>query len=227
MITHILFDLDNTLYASSNNMEKEIAQRMFHFIADFLSLPEEATHRLHRAERKQYGTTLEWLEAKYGFTDRERYFAAIHPPSETTGLKPDPNLRGFLESLHMPMTVLTNAPLVHAHRVLDFFGVRDMFDGIFDITYHNGKGKPHADCYLRTLEAIGARVEETLFIDDCPDYVSGYMQLGGAALLVDEQNRHTALCIEQHIRSIHSIYELPAVLKEQNTEAPIPRSSIE
>ena len=215
MITHILFDLDNTLYASSNNMEKEIAQRMFHFIADYLSLSEEATHRLHRAERKQYGTTLEWLEAKYGFTDRKRYFEAIHPPSETTGLKPDPNLRGFLESLHMPMTVLTNAPLVHAHRVLDFFGVRDMFDGIFDITYHNGKGKPHAACYLRTLEAIGARVEETLFIDDCPAYIAGYMQLGGTARLVDEQSRHTALCTEQRICSIHSIYELPAVLKKQ------------
>ena len=214
MITHILFDLDNTLYASSNDMEKEIAQRMFHFIADFLSLPEEAAHRLHREERKQYGTTLEWLEAKYGFTDRERYFAAIHPPSEITGLKPDPNLRGFLESLHMPMTVLTNAPLVHAQRVLDFFHIGDLFDGVFDITYHGGKGKPHAACYLRTLEAIGARVEETLFIDDCPAYIAGYMQLGGTALLVDEQNRHTALCAEQHIDSIHSIYELPAVLKE-------------
>ena len=111
MIQHILFDLDNTLYSASNLMEQRIAERMFQFIADFLSIPLEEAIRRQRARRQYYGTTLEWLEAEYQFNDRERYFAAVHPDSEIAELQPDPLLRDFLISLQLPMTVLTNAPM--------------------------------------------------------------------------------------------------------------------
>ena len=41
MIRHLLFDIDNTLYSASNLMERRISERMFQFIADFLSVPLE------------------------------------------------------------------------------------------------------------------------------------------------------------------------------------------
>ena len=86
MIDHLLFDIDNTLYSSSNLMERKIAERMFQFIADFLSVPLEEAIKLQRERRHNYGTTLEWLECEYHFNDRETYFKAVHPDSEISEL---------------------------------------------------------------------------------------------------------------------------------------------
>ncbi len=209
MIEHILFDLDNTLYSCSNEIDKKLTERMFRFIADFLSLSVEDAVKLQRKHRHKYGTTLEWLEEAHNLTDRTAFFEAIHPESELSELEPDPKLRGFLQSLDKPMTVLTNAPMIHAERVLDFFNIRDLFLGVFDITYHNCRGKPSPQCYLTTLKAVNKTLEETLFLDDYPSYVTGYLELGGKAVLVDETGRHTERCASEGIPAIRSIYELP------------------
>lgn len=213
MIRHILFDLDNTLYPKSNLMDKKITERMFQFIADFLQVPFEDARILQRQHRALYGTTLEWLEKEHHFTDREAYFAAVHPPSELQELEPNPGLRGFLQSLNMPLSLLTNAPLAHAERVLRFFNIYDLFLGIFDITYHNGIGKPAPACFLTTLNAVNKTVEETLFLDDYPVYVKAYKALGGQAVLVDEPRKYAHFYDETGIPSIGSIYELPGILK--------------
>lgn len=215
MIRHILFDLDNTLYSASNVMERKIAERMVCFIADFLHVSLDEAQRLQTARRKKYGTTLEWLEHEHHFTDRARYFATVHPASELAELKPDPRLRGFLLSLDMPMTVLTNAPPGHAERVLDFFNIRDLFIGVFDITYHNGRGKPNAAAFIDTLSAVNKSIEETIFLDDYPPYVKGYADLGGAAVLVDELGRYADFSQTTGIPSIKTIYELPALLAKE------------
>lgn len=213
MIDHLLFDIDNTLYSSSNLMERKIAERMFQFIADFLSVPLEEAIKLQRERRHNYGTTLEWLECEYHFNDRETYFKAVHPDSEISELQPDPNLRDFLLSLRMPMTVLTNAPMAHAERVLKFFNISDLFLGVFDISYNEGKGKPRPDALIKALTAVHKTVEETLFLDDCPAYVQGFVQIGGQSVLIDEKERLTDFTKTSGIPSIKSIYELPALLE--------------
>jgi len=213
MIGHLLFDIDNTLYSASNLMEQRISERMFQFIADFLSVPLEEAIRLQRTRRHNYGTTLEWLECEYHFNDRNTYFEAVHPASEISELQPDPNLRNFLLSLQMPMTVLTNAPMAHAERVLNFFNISDLFLGIFDISYNQGKGKPQPEAFTKPLAAVHKTVEETLFLDDCPAYVQGFVQIGGQSVLIDEKDRHTDFTKGSGIPAIKSIYELPILLK--------------
>ena len=213
MIDHLLFDIDNTLYSASNLMEQRISERMFQFIADFLSVPLEEAIRLQRTRRHNYGTTLEWLECEYHFNDRNTYFEAVHPASEISELQPDPNLRNFLLSLQMPMTVLTNAPMAHAERVLNFFNISDLFLGIFDISYNQGKGKPQPEAFTKPLAAVHKTVEETLFLDDCPAYVQGFVQIGGQSVLIDEKDRHTDFTKGSGIPAIQSIYELPILLK--------------
>ena len=213
MISHLLFDIDNTLYSASNLMEQRISERMFQFIADFLSVPLEEAIKLQRARRRNYGTTLEWLECEYHFNDRNTYFEAVHPASEISELQPDPNLRDFLLSLQLPMTVLTNAPMAHAERVLNFFNISDLFLGVFDISYSQGKGKPHPEAFTKPLAAVHKTVEETLFLDDCPAYVQGFVKIGGRSILIDEKERCTDFAKISGIPSIKSIYELPPLLK--------------
>ena len=213
MISHLLFDIDNTLYSASNLMEQRISERMFQVIADFLSVPLEEAIKLQRARRRNYGTTLEWLECEYHFNDRNTYFEAVHPASEISELHPDPNLRDFLLSLQLPMTVLTNAPMAHAERVLNFFNISDLFLGVFDISYSQGKGKPHPEAFTKPLAAVHKTVEETLFLDDCPAYVQGFVKIGGRSILIDEKERCTDFAKISGIPSIKSIYELPPLLK--------------
>ena len=213
MIGHLLFDIDNTLYSASNLMERRISERMFQFIADFLSVPLEEAVKLQRARRNNYGTTLEWLECEYHFNDRDTYFKAVHPASEISELQPDPNLRAFLLSLQLPMTVLTNAPMAHAERVLNFFNISDLFLGVFDISYNQGKGKPQPEAFTKPLAAVHKTVEETLFLDDCPAYVQGFVKIGGRSILIDERERCTDFTKASGIPSIKSIYELPNLLE--------------
>jgi putative hydrolase of the HAD superfamily len=190
MIRHILFDLDNTLYPRNAGLEEQMQGRIAAYIAGLLGLPQEEALKERRKGIAGYGTTLEWLIAEKNFTNIDDYFAAVHPPGEEEGLSPNPALRPFLESLPVPRAILTNSPREHADRVLAKLGVADLFTRIFDMRWNQNQGKPLPIAFNRALEALGGRAEDTLFIDDYPSYVRGYLALGGRGLLLDEFDTH-------------------------------------
>jgi putative hydrolase of the HAD superfamily len=82
------------------------------------------------------------------------------------------------------MTVLTNAPRVHADTVLDFYDIKDLFESIHDIETNNLQGKPHESAYLNAVQWGGHTLEDTLFFDDHAKYTRGYAAIGGKAVLV-------------------------------------------
>ncbi|MDR1420163.1 MAG: HAD-IA family hydrolase [Treponema sp.] len=188
MITHILFDLDNTLYSARFGLEEATSDRIRAFTSEWLGVsPEEAA--VMRGEAiKKYGTTAEWLTAEKGLRDMEAYYRIIHPPGEADSLLPDPGLRPFLESLPCPLAILTNSPPVHARRILDKLGIRDLFPRVFDIKENGFRGKPRPESYRHALDALGAGPGTVLFVDDTPRYVEGYLALedGAKGVLFDE-----------------------------------------
>ena len=139
---------------------------------------------------KRYGTTLEWLGSEKGFTDRDKFLSFVHPENEADCLKPDPELRKFLTELPCPCSVLTNSPGFHAERIIKKLELQGVFQRVFDIESNGFRGKPHASAFNRALDALGRKVEEVLFVDDAPRYVSGYLALGGRGLLLDELAEH-------------------------------------
>jgi putative hydrolase of the HAD superfamily len=139
---------------------------------------------------RQYGTCLEWLMVEKGFTDVESYFAAVHPPGEADSLVPDPELRGFLESIPIPKAIITNAPREHADVILDKLELGGIFTHIFDIRQCNFLGKPRSEVFNHALKTLGLRIDEILFIDDYPVYIEGFAAMGGKALLLDEMDIH-------------------------------------
>ena len=213
MIRHLLLDLDNTLYPASSTMDEGITNRMIDFVATWLGVTRERALELRKEGLSSNGTTLEWLRTSHGLTDMNRFFDAVHPESEIEELSPDPALRPYLQSLGLPMTLLTNAPMAHATRVLDFFGVRDLFVGVYDLTFHNGRGKPHPSSFLDTLAASGYGVAESLFVDDLPKYCRGYRAVGGKAVLVDENDRYADIARDEGFGRIQSIYALAELLE--------------
>jgi putative hydrolase of the HAD superfamily len=210
MLRYLLLDLDNTLYPASARMEEDILRRMGEFAAVYLgTTPREAMEERRRQVRR-YGTTLEWLMGERGFDDPERYFASIHPEGEEYCIEPDPDLGGILDSILLPKAVFTNAPREHAQRVLRKLGVADRFEAIYDIRFCALKGKPHADAFHRVCAACGVRPQDSLFVDDHPHYVEGFIAVGGNAILIDEADRHADL----RLRRIHSLAELPGIVRE-------------
>ncbi|MDR0601732.1 MAG: HAD-IA family hydrolase, partial [Treponema sp.] len=179
MITHILFDLDNTLYSARFGLEEAVTRRIRAFISQWLGVSPEEAAAMRGASMDRYGTTAEWLTAEKGLKDIDAYYRAVHPEDEADSLRPDPGLRPFLESLPCPIAILTNSPLTHARRVLDKLEIRDLFppERIFDLPGNGFTGKPDPRAYRRALQALGAHPEEVLFVDDTPRHVEGYLAL--------------------------------------------------
>jgi putative hydrolase of the HAD superfamily len=190
MIRCILFDLDNTLYSVKTGMEEGFQRRIIAFTSRFLGItPEEALSQ-RREGITRYGTTIEWLIGDKGFTAIDEYYAAVHPAGEEDVIPPDPQLRLFLEGLAMPLAILTNSPREHTDRVLDKIGIAGLFTRVFDMRWNGNQGKPLPIAFTRALDALGSDAGNTLFIDDTPRYVQGYLSLGGKGLLRDELGRH-------------------------------------
>ena len=208
MTKALMFDLDNTLYSEKTGMETHVLERINHFVSGYLGWPLSETHERRREGARRFGTTLEWLVYEKGLKDVESYFAFVHPEGEEECISYDAGFCGFLDSLDYPKIVLTNAPMEHAARVLKKLRIEDRFLGVFDIKCNNLVGKPHPKSYLRALEASGLDLATTLFIDDSPKYIKGYLALGGRAILKDEGERFAGLGFER----IRTLEDLPRLL---------------
>ena len=192
MIRYVLFDLDNTLYPSAVGMEEDTSRRIAEYSARHLGVSETRAQELRKARLHLYGTTLEWLMTEEGLTDVDAYYAYIHPDGEEENLIPDPEVRKFIETLPVPASVLTNAPKEHADRVLRKLELEGLFEQVFDIRWNNLKGKPAESAFRGVLAAIGTIPEETLFVDDLPQYLDGFIRIGGVGVLMDDFDRHSA-----------------------------------
>lgn len=224
-ISHLLFDLDNTLYPSSSQMDAGISRRMLECVQDFFHCDYETAVALKKKNIIHFSTTLEWLRSE-GLTNTEAFFAHVHPDNEADELQKQPHLREFLLSLDFPKTILTNAPREHAERVLQKLDIADIFDSITDIRDAKLNGKPYPQAYLAALEKAGTPIEETLFFDDMQKYTDGWQAMGGNAILVGEKNGRPLADDAQSLLQaksfnkgkqgqtfkLHSIYDFPEFL---------------
>ena len=103
--THLLFDMDNTIYPASSAMNDGITRRMLECVADFFKCDMERAVELRKERIIHYSTTLEWLRDE-GLTDIEGFLAHVHPENEADELLEQPGLRDFLLSLPYPKSIL-------------------------------------------------------------------------------------------------------------------------
>ena len=193
-IEYILFDLDGTLYSNHWGLEQGVSSRVNDFLAAYMNMSREEVwaRRKQGIKEGRYGTTLEWLRGETDFKDSEidGYFAFIHPENEADILPPDPELRVFLQSLTVPIGVLTNSPTEHAERILRKLGIEDLFHTVYDIRKNGFTGKPVEGMYRRILKELGVEAPSCMLVDDMSFYIEGYRAIGGTGVLFDEDNSH-------------------------------------
>lgn len=196
------------MYPASADMEELTIQRMNKYTARLLGVQLDQASVIRRKHMPKYGTTLEWLMAEQGFADPEDYFAYVHPEGEEDSVDFDPGLGPFLDSLALPKYIFTNAPMEHADRILGKLRIADRFERVFDVRFCDLRGKPSASAVDGVLAAIGLPAGETLFTDDVPRYVRGFIERGGRGVLVDHFGKHP----DSGLPTIRTIYELTAWL---------------
>lgn len=216
MINYLIFDLDNTIYPSNALINQQIPQRMISFVAKFLNLTFEQAKELRAERLPHFGTTLEWLSTEHNLTNYNDFLSVVHPEDEINELPKIEGLRKLFTSIDLPKVILTNSPKFHAQRVLKFYNIEDCFSNIYGIVENQLKGKPHPQSYKNILEKEKFKLEETLFFDDHPKYVKGFLDIGGKPVLVDKnlEFQDQPFLSTGKVKTIRTIFEIPELLKE-------------
>lgn len=159
-----VFDLDNTLYPASSSLFSQIDIRMGKFIADHFNLSAENAYRLQKKYYREHGTTLRGLMDLHD-VDPIEFLDYVHDIDYQV-LKPSPELGEILRILPGKKVVFTNGDRNHAGRVLDRLGVRDCFDGVFDIVAANFIPKPEKASYEAMMKTLHIEGDKAAMFED-------------------------------------------------------------
>ena len=153
--THLLLDLDDTLYPGTSGVWDAVRDRIQTFIVSRLSIPEKDATDLRRRYLEQYGTTLSGLVEEHN-VDIKVYLDYVHDVPLEQYLAPDPGLREMLASIKIPRVIFTNSYQPHAQRVIEQLGVQDQIDQIIDIYALGFINKPKLEAYHIALYLISS-----------------------------------------------------------------------
>lgn len=186
-ITTLFFDLDDTLYPPSSGLWDEIRVRIELYLRDRMHIPPEQITEVRQSFYLQYGTTLRGLQVTRN-VDTLDYLAYVHDIPLTDYIRPEPRLRGVLETIPLRKLIFTNGDRNHAHRVLDILGLQGVFDDIIDIVDVAPYCKPQPEAFQIALQRAGSPDPRTcLMLDDSPRNLAAAQLLGFETICVGAQ----------------------------------------
>ncbi|CAJ1933140.1 unnamed protein product [Sphenostylis stenocarpa] len=144
----LLFDLDDTLYPYSSGICEQIAKNIEEYMIQKIGMEADKVAELNVPLYKTYGTTMAGLRAIGYVFEYDEYHSYVHGrlPYNVL-LKPDPVLRGLLQSLPIRKIIFTNADSNHAISALKSLGLEDCFERIisFDTLNPSNHTNPSYD----------------------------------------------------------------------------------
>jgi putative hydrolase of the HAD superfamily len=177
-----VFDLDNTLYPASSDLFGEIDRRMGEFIAAALEVDGAEARRIQKAYFRDYGTTLRGLMTNHG-TNPVAFLEYVHE-IDMSPLEPSPALAEVLSRLEGRKIVFTNGSAEHAGKVMDRLGIKEHFDGVFDITAAGYRCKPDPEAYRALIRDHGLAPRTTAILEDLPRNLAPASALGMTTIWV-------------------------------------------
>ncbi len=162
----VLFDLDGTLYQSSEynkHMDAEIAR----FVSEFLSVTIDEAQVLLRDGKRKFGTLTRTLQEWN--IDREFFFEEIAARIDaSTYLTIDPAVENVLQELRLrgfKLGLVTNSGRSLVRKILAAIGLpHEGFDVV--ITSTDAPPKPSKEPFLMALEQVGSNVENAIYVGD-------------------------------------------------------------
>ncbi len=217
MISHILFDLDDTLYPRHAGVMDQIRDRMLVYLRSRLNLSPDEADALRRHYFQTYGTTMRGLQINYQI-DTEEYLDYVHDIPLHNYLTVNTRLDAVLASIPLIKVVFTNSSREHATRVIDLLGIRHHFDRIIDVRDVGYESKPQPSAYQRACDLLGALPEECVMVDDNTRNLRPAKALGMTTVLVldgtapspegaDKSADHIISCVEEIGKVMDEIHE--------------------
>jgi putative hydrolase of the HAD superfamily len=182
--TTIFFDLDDTLYPSSNGLWDAIGERIHAYMVERVGVAPAEADRLRGEYLQRYGTTLNGLIAEHQI-DALDYLDYVHDVPLDEHLRPDAALREMLARLPQRRVIFTNSSRDHVRRVLSRLGVADEIDDIVDILRLELVNKPRPEAYERAMSAVGeSQPGRCVIVDDLVTNLGPARALGMTTVLV-------------------------------------------
>ena len=206
--THLIFDLDNTLYPPSRGVVARVDDRINHYMIERLGMTPTVAAELRARYRDAHGTTLNGLMLHHE-VEPDEYLDAVHAIAVEELLEPDPALDAMLATLPQRKVIFTNGSATHAERVLACLGVRAHFANVFSLEHVAYVPKPERAAFETVLMRLGASAPACVFLDDRPDNLATARALGMRTILVGERAPDADTTAEA---AIPSILDLPALL---------------
>jgi len=178
-----LIDLDNTLHDASWTLMGEINRRMTRYIVDQLGVDEAEASALRQTYWHRYGATLLGMVRHQG-TDPHDFLAKTHPaPDELAAfLKFERGLASRIARLRGERWLLTNAPRVYTHRLLESMRIARLFDRLICIEDMRAMGqlrpKPSTWLWRRLIQIADRAPSQITLIDDSAENLLGAHRAG-------------------------------------------------
>ncbi len=163
-VTNWVFDLDDTLYPSSEEIFGQMAERIQAFIMQALKTDAQRAWQIQRDYYQRYGATVRGLMLEYGIPP-ESFTDYVHE-LDLSVLKENPELKKCLKALKGKKVVFTNGAYHHAQRVLERLGISGCFDGIFSIREAEYLPKPAVETYEKMLNSFAIDPHKAVMFDD-------------------------------------------------------------
>ncbi len=204
----IFFDLDDTLYAPSRGVWREIGLRINRYMVERAGIPEPEVDALRQRYFSEFGTSLNGLRAERA-VDPVEYYRFVHDIPLERLLEPDPALQKMLHALPQKKFIFSNADRPYILRVLSRLGIADCFEGIVDIFSTDFACKPMAASYRIALRLAGSPPPDAcVLVDDLPRNLKPAAEMGMTAVLVGGK---FPPAIEKY--QIDSIYQLADLIR--------------
>lgn len=207
-LTHLIFDLDNTLYPPSRGVVERVDARITQFMIERLGMAADDAASLRAHYRDAHGTTLNGLMLHHAIA-ADDYLDCVHTIAVEELLTPDPELGTMLAGLPQRKVIFTNGSSTHAERVLACLAVRNHFAEVFSLEGVAYVPKPNEAAFRTVLDRLGVEAHHCLCIDDRHDNLATARALGMRTVLVGPQ-RPDAGTVD---RTIASIMDLPTALR--------------
>jgi putative hydrolase of the HAD superfamily len=184
LLSHLVFDLDQTIYPRHSGLMQAIGDRIMRYMIERMGMDPEIVPQLRHRYWKEYGTTSRGLAARHEL-DVDEYMEYVHDLPLGQYIGPDLELDAVLGQLSQRKVIFTNATAAHARAVLDVMRLGHHFDGIYDVYFCGNEGKPALNAYRRLLDTLGVEAEQCLLVEDSAANLAPARRLGMTTVLVD------------------------------------------
>lgn len=182
-MTSLIFDLDNTLYPRSPEVEADFAGRIKNYLKNNLSV--DFDHSGFDWEKASLNMGA-FLDRIFLGKDKERRkFTHYICDVDVGSLQPDPQLDNHLGCLPHDKYIFTDSTVKHVTDSLNQIGVDQRhFKGIFDHIASGFRFKTDRLCHQRFLEKYGLNPEECVLFEDNPHNLCPAAELGMTTVLI-------------------------------------------